>query len=84
MLTEIATVVRSLVGHDYLYFDTALEVKLSPHNWPVNLWAVTVSPNDEVYVMDGGEEWHKVEETDALIIPSLYQRIKQLKKQIAA
>ena len=79
---ECVEIVRDLVGHDYLYFENAVEVKLSPHTYPFAAWAVCVSPKDELYVMDGQEEWHAVELTDfnaPLVIGSLYQRLRLMR-----
>ncbi len=79
-------IVKELVGHEYLYFDTHVEVKTSPHTFPFAAWAVFVSPKDELYVMDGDEQWHQVELTDAkaaLVIGSLYQRLRLMRMQYA-
>lgn len=85
MLENISHIVRELVGSEYLYFDTALTIKLSPHSFPVNLWAVctTPAPWNKVYVMDAGQEWHEVAETDNVLIESLYQRVQTIKKLVA-
>jgi hypothetical protein len=79
---ECVDIVKDLVGHDYLYFDSAVEIKVSPHTFPFAAWAVCVSPKDELYVMDGNEQWHPVELRDfnaALVIGSLYQRLKLMR-----
>lgn len=79
---ECIEIVKDLVGHDYLYFENAVEVKVSPHTYPFAAWAVCVSPKDGLYVMDGQEEWHAVELTDfnaALVIGSLYQRLRLMR-----
>ena len=83
---ECAEIVTDLVGHDYLYFDTAVEVKTSPHSFPFSAWAVCVSPKDELFVMDSDEQWHQVELEDvngSLVIGSLYQRLKLMRIQYA-
>ena len=83
---ECVEIVRDLVGHDYLYFDTAVEIKVSPHTFPFAAWAVAVSPNDELYVMDSDEQWHPVEWSDrnaGLVIGSLYQRLKLMRIRYA-
>ena len=75
---ECIEIIKSLVGHDCLYFDNAVEVKFSPHSPPFNAWAVTVSPQDDLYVMDNNKEWHQVEWKDlnaGLVIGTLYQRL---------
>ncbi|NTS42988.1 hypothetical protein HRG84_19030 [Flavisolibacter sp. BT320] len=80
--TECREIVKDLVGHDYLYFESAVEVRLSPHSFPFAAWAVCVSPKDEIYVMDSDEQWHLVELTDVnagLVIGSLYQRLKLMR-----
>ena len=79
---ECVEIVRDLVGNDYLYFDNAVEVKVTPHTYPFSAWAVCASPKDELYVMDSDEQWHKVELEDynaALVIGSLYQRLKLMR-----
>ena len=81
---ESIEIVRDLVGNDYLYFDTAVEVKISPHTFPFAAWAVCVSPKDDLFVMDSSEQWHQVELNDtnaALVIGSLYQRLRMMRVQ---
>lgn len=84
--TECVDIIKDLVGHEYLYFDNAVEVKLTPHTYPFAAWAVCVSPNGEIYVMDNEERWHQVELKDqnaALVIGSLYQRLRMMRTQYA-
>lgn len=79
---ECAEILKDLVGHDCLYFDTAVEVKTSPHTYPFSAWAVSVSPRNELYVMDSDEQWHRVELEDvnaSLVLSSLYQRLKLMR-----
>ena len=83
---ECVDIVKELVAHEYLYFDTAIEVRITPHSFPFNAWAVCVSPKDELYVMDSDEQWHQVELTDnhaALVIGSMYQRLKLMRVNYA-
>ena len=83
---ECIDIVRNLVGNEYLYFDSALEVKVSPHSFPFAAWAVCVSPKNELYVMDSNEQWHQVELNDeqaSLVIGSLYQRLRLMRIQYA-
>jgi hypothetical protein len=83
---ECVEIVKDLVGHEYLYFDTAVEVKTSPHTFPFNAWAVCVSPSNGLYVMDADQQWHQVELDDsnaALVIGSLYQRLKLMRIRYA-
>ena len=79
---ESIEIVRDLVGTYYLYFYTAVEVKISPHSFPFSAWAVCVSPKNDLYVMDSSEQWHQVELDDsnaALVIGSLYQRLRMMR-----
>lgn len=79
---ECTDIVKDLVGHDYLYFDTAVEVKVTPHTHPFNAWAVSVSSKDELYIMDSDEQWHQLALTDfnaPLVVGSLYQRLKLMR-----
>ena len=83
---ECADIVKELAGHEFLYFDTAIEVKVTPHSFPFSAWAVCVSPKDELFVMDSGEQWHQVEPADdnaGLVIGSLYQRLKLMRVSYA-
>lgn len=76
--------IKELVGHEYLYFDTAVEIKITPHSHPFAAWAVSVSPKDDIYVMDSDEQWHQLELDDdnaALVIGSLYQRLRLMSVQ---
>lgn len=79
---ECAEIVKDLVGHEYLYFETAVEIKLTPHTAPLSVWAVCTSPADELFVMDGSEEWFPLAVSDvnaALVIGSLYQRLQLMR-----
>ena len=83
---ECVDIVRDLIGHDYLYFDTAVEIKITPHSFPFAAWAVCVSPKEELYVMDSDEQWHLLEKSDrnaGLVTGSLYQRLKLMRIQYA-
>ena len=82
ILQECKEIVKDLVGHDYLYFETSVEVKTTPHTYPFSAWAVSVSPKDELFVMDADEQWHEVALHDmnaGLVIGSLYQRLKLMR-----
>jgi hypothetical protein len=86
ILQECIGIIKDLAGHEYLYFDSAVEVKLSPHTSPFAAWAVCVSPDDGLYIMDHNEEWHQAEVTDinaALLVGSLYQRLRMMRIQYA-
>jgi hypothetical protein len=86
ILQECTDIVKNLVGNEYLYFDTAVEVRVTPHSFPFAAWAVCVSPKNEMFVMDSNEQWHQVELSDdnaSLIIGSLYQRLRLMRTQYA-
>ena len=79
-------IVKDLVNYDPLYFDSAVEVKVSPHTYPFAAWAVCVSPKDKLFVMDSDEQWHEVELVDTnapLVIGSLYQRLRLMRVDYA-
>ena len=83
---ECIDIVKDLVGNEYLYFDSAVEVKVTPHSFPFAAWAVCVCPKNELYVMDCNEQWHQVELDDdnaLLVIGSLYQRLRLMRRQYA-
>jgi hypothetical protein len=82
MFQECIDIVKDLVGNEYLYFDEAVEVKTTPHSYPFNAWAVSVSPEDQLFVMDSDEQWHQLQVEDlnaVLVIGSLYQRLKLMR-----
>ena len=86
VLQECIDIVKDLAGNEYLYFDTAVEVKVTPHSYPFAVWGVCASPDNRLFVMDSDEQWHEVELTDdnaALVIGSLYQRLTLMRTQYA-
>jgi hypothetical protein len=76
MLPQIISTVKRIAGTDYLYFDNALSLPVQKFCTPFNVWAVCVSPKDELFIMDSDEQWHKVESWNLTAIPALYTRIK--------
>jgi hypothetical protein len=83
IIKDCIGMVKDLVGHEYLYFETAIQVKLTPHSFPFAAWAVCVSPEDVLYVMDAEEQWHPFSGSDAnaaLLAGSLYQRLRMLRR----
>lgn len=86
ILQDCIDIIKDLVGTEYLYFDTAIEVKTSPHTFPFSAWGVCVSPDDQLYIMEGNQEWHEVnpaEGNSPLVISSLYQRLQLMRIQYA-
>ena len=79
---ECIEIVKGIAGHDFVYFNDPVEVKVTPHSYPFAAWAVCASPKDELFVMDSDEQWHQVELEDlnaALVIGSLYQRLQLMR-----
>lgn len=86
ILQECTNIVKDLVGNEYLYFDSPIEVKLTPHTPSFLVWGVCISPANKLYAMDNNEEWHEVaiQEGNAhLVIGSLYQRLKMMQTRYA-
>lgn len=84
MKQQAIEIIKGLVGHEYLYFDSSLLVKMTPHTWPLQIWGACVSPAGDIYLMDGHQEWHKLEETDRNyheVLCALYQRVSRIEKQ---
>jgi hypothetical protein len=82
ILKDCVEIIRDLVGHEYLYFDTAVEIKITPHTHPFLAWAVAVSQKDAIFIMDNNEQWHQLEmqqENASLVLGSLYQRLKMMR-----
>lgn len=86
MKQEITRLVKDLVGENgNLYFDTALLIKLTPHTWPVQMWAVSVK-DDRIALMDYYQNWSELEEGDNnydQVLQTIYQRIKTIEKKVA-
>jgi hypothetical protein len=85
-LQQCIEMVKEWVGNEYLYFDTALQVKHSPHHLPFIAWGLCVSPQDTLYVMDSEQQWYPIEAvtgTDDLVIGSIYQRLKWMGSKYA-
>jgi hypothetical protein len=83
MKETIIAMIKDLVGNEYLYFQTSLLVKITPHTWPVQIWAVCVSPKNQIFLMDGLETWNELEETDrnySVVLQSLFQRMQAIYK----
>ena len=80
-LKEITEIVTALVGNEYLYMDSPIQIKTTPHTPVLNIWAVCVSPHKDLYVMNEEEQWHQVDEKDSIIISSVYQRVKTLQSK---
>ena len=86
LFQECIEIVRDLVGHDFLYFESSVEVKTSPHSYPFSAWGVCTSPDGRLYVMDNDQQWHEVEPDDDnahLVIGSLYQRLRLMRTRYA-
>ena len=82
ILEECIEITRDLSGHEPLYFDHAVEVKVTPHSPAFQAWAVCVSPVGELYIMDSDEQWHPLQLHDLnahLVTGSLYQRLKLMR-----
>jgi hypothetical protein len=79
MYNSIIENVKALAGNEFLYFDKPLKVtegsQVIP---PVNIWAVSVDPNDIIYVMDADEQWYKVEKSDVVVIVPLHRKIDKM------
>ena len=86
ILQECIDIVKDLAGNEYLYFDTAVEVKITPHSFPFAAWGVCVSPANQLFVMDNEEQWHEIalqDDNAALVLGSLYQRLAMMRTQYA-
>lgn len=83
MIDNISNIVRDLVGSKYLYLDSPISIKLSKNSFPLNITAVctTPAPYNIVYVMDGGNQWHELNENSD--VKPLYTRIKTIQKLTA-
>ncbi|RYY88401.1 MAG: hypothetical protein EOO15_09170 [Chitinophagaceae bacterium] len=82
LLNDCHTILRELTGDAPLYFESALQVKLTPHSPALSAWAVAISADGSLQVMDAEEQWHPFSPEDrnaALVLGSLYQRLRMLR-----
>ncbi|GAB4092238.1 hypothetical protein [Flaviaesturariibacter terrae] len=82
LLNDCRTLLRELSGDAPLYFESAVQVKLTPHSPPFAAWAVGLSEDGTLQVMDADERWHPFSAGDrnaALLLGSLYQRLRMLR-----
>jgi hypothetical protein len=86
ILQECIDIIKDLAGNEYLYFDTAIEIKTSPHSFPLRAWGVCISPAGRLYVMDSDQEWHEADPAignTPLVVGSLYQRLQLMRRTYA-
>jgi hypothetical protein len=79
-------ILKDLAGNETLYFDDAIEIKTSPHTPAIKIWALCVSPKDELFLMDANEEWNKLLLTDinaSYVAGSVYQRLNFIRRRYA-
>lgn len=79
--------VKQMAGNTFLFFEDAISVKKTPHSIPVKIWAIVISPDNVIYLMDSNEQSFPLEETDInyhLVIASLYQRVMSMYKAYQA
>lgn len=79
LLNQIIAILATNVGNEILYLDSPIVIKRSPHDQNTyRIWAVCFSPDKHLFVTDDptdNESWYKVDGSDELIIPSVYQRL---------
>lgn len=79
------TLIEEMAGFEYLHFDTALEVKLTPHTPPVRVWAVCINPAKQIFLMDAEEDWEHLGKEDrnaGPVLGSLFQRLRYMKDKL--
>jgi hypothetical protein len=81
-LINTVELVKQLVGHEYLYFDSPVTVRPTEISYPFNAWAVCAGPDNKLYVMDSDEEWRPVE--DNLLGRQLIGLLEEKVKAISA
>jgi len=84
LLRDCLELTQQLAGSEPLYFDSALQVKTSPHAHPFAAWAVCLHPGPQLQVMDADDQWHCFDMQDrdaALLLGSLYQRLRLMHAQ---
>lgn len=82
LLNDCKTMLRDMAGDAPLYFETAVQVKLTPHSPAFAAWAVALAEDGTLQVMDAEEQWHAfaLEDRNAhLLLGSLYQRLRLLR-----
>lgn len=80
LLSETIDIVHHLKGNENLYLAEPITVRLSPHDFDLfEVHALSVSPRNELYVMDAKQEWFRLDVADMRaekMINSIYQRVK--------
>lgn len=88
ILKEVVETIIGLVGNEFLYFNDALEVKRTPHDFDrLHIWGACVSPSGELYLMDADEQWHELQTVDqgaGEVLNSLYHRVKLIERRISS
>lgn len=83
MKKQIIDLVKKMAGHNYLYLDSVLQVKKSPHSPSASIWAIAISPDDNIWLMDANEQWFELEDSDinySLVLSTLFQRVQTIYK----
>jgi hypothetical protein len=78
--------VKQMAGNNWLNLDDAIQVKKTPHSPACRIWAICISPDNVIYLMDNNEQSFPLEENDInhnLVIASLYQRVMLINKKTA-
>lgn len=77
MLTIVKTLHKHFDYHNWM-LPTPIMVRLSDRQWPYEIHGLSVSPKEELSIMDNQGEWHKLELTDAELAPkieAIYKRV---------
>jgi hypothetical protein len=74
-IQTLCDLIKGLVGHEILFFDTPVTVNFNAI-MSVDVHAVAISPANGVYVMDGGEEFTQILSGDNPFIDTIGKRVQ--------
>lgn len=78
MYQQICNNVKELVGNTYLYFDSPVQLSVLDKFVLFNIYGISISPANIIYVMDGTQDWWPVSEKDTTVLAALYVRVEKI------
>lgn len=78
MYQQIAKAIQSLVGNEYLYLDSPIVVRSYFPAADYRGWALCVSPDGTIYIMDAYQQWESVSEEDEMMIGVVWEKMKSM------
>lgn len=77
---ELAEMVKALVGNEILHLPMSVTIRENFFAYPLHLCAVSVSPDDTLYVMNHELLWYQVEPNDKIVIEKAHAAVSAISK----